>query len=198
MKHQSRHTGRSQGRGFTLVELLIVIVVVAILAGISVVAYNGIQQRAQTAAIVSTVRGYASIFEMYAATHGRFPPANWQCIGGVDGLPAEDGYDAGYCFKPSSPTAGDNPSSTAVEAAIREFSSSPPSPLIPEIQYNSVHKYRGIIFDAESGTNNYKAVIEFFIPGAPADCPIGKRVSWNYTYKWTRCDYPLSTNSHGT
>lgn len=32
--------------GFTLVELLIVIVVIAILAAISVVAYNGIQQRA--------------------------------------------------------------------------------------------------------------------------------------------------------
>jgi prepilin-type N-terminal cleavage/methylation domain-containing protein len=31
---------------FTLVELLIVIVIVAILAAVSVVAYNGIQQRA--------------------------------------------------------------------------------------------------------------------------------------------------------
>lgn len=33
-------------RGFTIVELLIVIVVIAILAAISVVAYNGIQERA--------------------------------------------------------------------------------------------------------------------------------------------------------
>ena len=33
-------------RGFTIVELLIVIVVIAILAAISIVAYNGIQQRA--------------------------------------------------------------------------------------------------------------------------------------------------------
>lgn len=185
-------------RGFTLVELLITIVVIAILAAISVVAYNGIQKRAQTAAIVSTVRAYAGIFEMYAATHGKFPPANWQCIGGAEGLPAEDGYAAGYCFKPSSPTAGDNPSSTAVQDAIAEFSASPPSPIIPEIQYSSTHKYRGIIFDAESSTNSYKAVIEFFIPGAAAECPIGKRVSWNNTYKWTRCDYPLSTNSHGS
>ena len=36
--------------GFTIVELLIVIVVIAILATISVVAYNGIQQRARTSA----------------------------------------------------------------------------------------------------------------------------------------------------
>jgi prepilin-type N-terminal cleavage/methylation domain-containing protein len=36
----------SKNRGFTIVELLIVIVVIAILAAITVVAYNGIQQRA--------------------------------------------------------------------------------------------------------------------------------------------------------
>lgn len=35
--------------GFTIVELLIVIVVVGLLAGISVVAYNGIQGRARYA-----------------------------------------------------------------------------------------------------------------------------------------------------
>lgn len=44
----SRIEQTKQINGFTIVELLIVIVVIGILAAITVVAYNGIQERAQT------------------------------------------------------------------------------------------------------------------------------------------------------
>lgn len=40
-------------RGFTIVELLIVVVVIAILAAITIVAYNGIQHRAKSSAVQS-------------------------------------------------------------------------------------------------------------------------------------------------
>ncbi|NCU37805.1 prepilin-type N-terminal cleavage/methylation domain-containing protein [Candidatus Saccharibacteria bacterium] len=43
-------TTQTKNRGFTIVELLIVIVVIAILAAITIVAYNGIQNRARTSA----------------------------------------------------------------------------------------------------------------------------------------------------
>ncbi len=57
---------RKSVNGFTIVELLIVIVVIAILAAISMVAYQGIQQRAQ----VSTVQSNLSqIYKKVALTH---------------------------------------------------------------------------------------------------------------------------------
>ena len=52
-------------RGFTIVELLIVIVVIGILAAITIVAYNGIQQRAKIAGIQSDLEQGAKQLEVY-------------------------------------------------------------------------------------------------------------------------------------
>ena len=67
-------------RGFTIVELLIVIVVIAILAAISVVAYNGIQQRAKFTAIQSDLTSMKKVIEAYNAINGSYPNTNgnWQ------------------------------------------------------------------------------------------------------------------------
>ena len=53
-----------QHSGFTIVELLIVIVVIAILAAISIVAYNGIQNRANDNAIKSDLASFAKRMEI--------------------------------------------------------------------------------------------------------------------------------------
>ena len=59
----------SNKHGFTIVELLIVVVVVAILAAITIVAYNGIQQRATNSALQSDLSQVAKKLETYKITN---------------------------------------------------------------------------------------------------------------------------------
>lgn len=62
-------------RGFTIVELLIVIVVIAILAAITIVAYNGIQSRAIVTSIQSDFRNAINKIEAYKSINGSYPDA---------------------------------------------------------------------------------------------------------------------------
>lgn len=59
--------------GFTIVELLIVIVVIAILAAITIVAYNGIQARARDNIRYSDVKAIMKSLEFYKIDNGRYP-----------------------------------------------------------------------------------------------------------------------------
>ena len=69
--------------GFTIVELLIVIVVIAILASISVAAFNGVQTRAKNTARFHEINAWKKQFELYRAQEGNLPIlANGQyCLG---------------------------------------------------------------------------------------------------------------------
>lgn len=61
--------------GFTIVELLIVIVVIAILATISIVAYGGIQVRSRDAMRSDAIAKIQRALELYKADNGRYPTA---------------------------------------------------------------------------------------------------------------------------
>lgn len=64
----------AQKLGFTIVEILIVIVVVGILAGIGVVAWSGVTNRAFNTNIVNSMTAYKAAFELYAQREGSYPP----------------------------------------------------------------------------------------------------------------------------
>jgi prepilin-type N-terminal cleavage/methylation domain-containing protein len=64
---------RQHGSGFTIVELLIVIVVIGILAAVTIVAYNGIQQRAVQASIQSGVRQAGQLIGQAQTLEGQYP-----------------------------------------------------------------------------------------------------------------------------
>lgn len=66
-------TNTKTNRGFTLVELLIVIVVIAILAAISIVAYNGIQQRARNSSTAESASQLKNKVEAWNGVKGAYP-----------------------------------------------------------------------------------------------------------------------------
>lgn len=81
-------------RGFTIVELLIVIVVIGILAAISMVSYTGVQNRARDAQRLSDMKTITTALERYKIDHGEYPIAVGQTgYGGweVSHVPKADG-----------------------------------------------------------------------------------------------------------
>ena len=73
MDGQSKMKAIEHRKGFTIVELLIVIVVIGILAAITVVAYNGIQQRARDSKRTSDVKSLQKVIELYRVDNGEYP-----------------------------------------------------------------------------------------------------------------------------
>ena len=64
---------KQHNHGFTIVELLIVIVVIGILAAITIVAYNGVQNRAKNSLRKSDIAAITKALELYYIDNGRFP-----------------------------------------------------------------------------------------------------------------------------
>jgi prepilin-type N-terminal cleavage/methylation domain-containing protein len=83
MKSLKLHLPHQKQAGFTIIELLIVIVVIGILAAITVVAYNGIQKRANNISRIASARNAVNLVRSYMTVTGAYPLAagGGRCIG---------------------------------------------------------------------------------------------------------------------
>ncbi|RYZ33766.1 MAG: prepilin-type N-terminal cleavage/methylation domain-containing protein [Sphingobacteriales bacterium] len=87
----------SSQRGFTIVELLIVIVVIGILAAIVIVAYQGVSSRAKIASITSGLTQYSKKINVYNSTNGNYPTS-------ISEAGIKDGEDVSYQYTNTSAT----------------------------------------------------------------------------------------------
>ena len=155
-------------QGFTIVELLIVVIVIAVLASITSSAFNGVQNRSRNSARYSEMKAWDKTLKLYKATYGDYPSTlaanTLYCLG--EGFPIGAGGVArcrDYTITgASSYLESDN---AAVMAELRKVSSLPKSDRTPVSGTVGPYiQYYG------SGTVIYR-IYGAFNGSSAADCP---------------------------
>lgn len=101
--------------GFTIVELLIVVVIIAILAAITIVTYSGVQQRANNTAIIDAASKSLRMIQAYIAANDKYPAVANSCITTTSGcLWGGSSIGASATFDTSITTVGAMPRSVPV------------------------------------------------------------------------------------
>lgn len=105
-------TQKDRESGFTIIELLIVIVVIGILAALVLVAYGNIQGKAQASVTKNIVQQYTKALMAYSVDNGHYPTVEDMDPSEIAALPANvthgaclgTGYSQ-YCSSSNAPTA---------------------------------------------------------------------------------------------
>lgn len=75
--------GRTKSKGFTIAEILIVVVVIAILVAISIIAYTTLQSRGHDSAMQADLRNIGQKVAEFTVENGRPPLANGTELGPI-------------------------------------------------------------------------------------------------------------------
>ncbi|HEY5695220.1 MAG TPA: type II secretion system protein [Candidatus Saccharimonadales bacterium] len=163
---------RKSIRGFTIIEILVVVAVIATLAGIVFVSYGTVQKNARNADRLTQVQQWAKLFELYRAKYGTFPPVatgNY-CLG--TGFPlGPDGQgrcrdsvmtDPNYSYLESG--------NTALMTEIKKIGT------IPTVNPPRVHGDLVGPYGWYDGTHLWMTQV---FEGGPSDCPTPTHYSWD-------------------
>lgn len=172
-------------RGFTIVELLIVIVVIAIIAAISIVAYNGIQTRAENTKTIQGVTSYVKAIHSYAATYGNYPvEVNYPCFGSIGTTCARVSGDGSGCL-PESGGDGGAAAQTTFDTEIKKVLTKVPVVSSQTMNCNGSF-YAGAYYRPSTGST---ATVVYFLKGNESCGGVGGIASFTKTQRgeMTRC-----------
>lgn len=100
-------------RGFTLIEILVVIAILGILSSVILSALNDARQRSRNTAYLSQIREYQKALSLYYSERGSYPGSSaWGCIG--------TGFPGGICWN-SSGYNETNSTSVALRTAVGPY-----------------------------------------------------------------------------
>lgn len=78
---------KSSVKGFTLVELLVVVAIIAILSAVGVTVYSNIQLQTKNEKRKADIQAIHKALEIYKSNYGLYPGTNGQSCGGTGGCP---------------------------------------------------------------------------------------------------------------
>lgn len=188
-----------QSRGFTIVELLIVVVVIAILATIIVVSYNGITKSAYNSQVVSGVRSYYQVIQAYYAENGSYPQTTGEKNGDAIGMTCLGvGYKNQYCGKVTNTDVYEDPVFNQQLAAYLKGNGSPISDVSVGVPGES---YIGAVYgidtvDPQYSATGYGRVIEYALHGSNQNCVVAQAYVYSTASGGTGCEILLEKISH--
>lgn len=159
-------------KGFTIVELLIVIVVIGILAAITIVAYSGIQTRSENTKTINSVSAYARAIHSYATINSAYPINSYPCLGPAGTKCANIIDSTGVCN-----SAGGASYNAGFDTTIKTVTASLPAPSTQSMNCGG-KMYSGAWYNSASGT---AASMTYYLKGdVPCVAPGGMRVTVRY------------------
>lgn len=170
-----------RAHGFTIVELLIVIVVIAILVAISIVAYSNISQKANNAAIIKAAGDTVKLLQAYTVERGVYPVGTTatRCVLSQSG-----------CMNSAGATiAGDS----AIVSSVAGIGSLPSSVPFSGDNRNGIF-YQYVSSRTVDGVSQ-PLMITYWMQGVDQQCGLSGAVASNESGK-TRCNVTVPGPAH--
>ncbi len=175
--------------GFTLIEIMVVIAILAILTAVIILAYNGVQQRARNAQIAATVKEYKDALVLARSQTGSYPepttPGTRVCLG--------NNYPTSQCWFGAGAT-----DSTFMTSLQGVTGGKLPMPVLPNVNLKGVMYVASSLGNRVDGASYAAAtpvaMLVYGVEGDNTRCPVGPIASKpnNGNYLWYSATPPAS------
>jgi len=164
-------------KGFTIIELIVVIAIIAVLAGIVLVNVQGYMAKAKNAKRNSDIASYVKAFQIYYTDNGKFPfdepGAELDCCLGS--------FGGGGCIYGSSTF----PECTQTNESIKKYLASLPVTIDLVTGNGSTSN----AYYLQQNDGNYEII--WWLAGRDQNCGIANSLAW-FDNSGTQCTYRFS------
>jgi prepilin-type N-terminal cleavage/methylation domain-containing protein len=179
----------TKNQAFTIVELLIVIIVIAILATITIVSYRGITKSAYNTQVVSGVKSYYEALTTYNLVKHKYPATQREVDGEHIAMTClGQGYKDGTCGSVTGVQVYEDP---LFNSQMLDFLKSATSPVSSVMLPVPGESYVGAVYGIDTtsaSSTGYGRVIEYAMHGQNADCGIPDAYAYSSSASATACE----------